>query len=1199
MLDKNLQKNNLKHFFESRIFSRGVTYYNANLVASLKAFPDKDPAKIKIKGEVAGSDYYHTSMTFDLRIDKFSGLDCDCPYDDNCKHLVALGLEFIDLLQEFASSHNCDFNSADLRAALIGWVNKQKLARNYQKFKEDSGEDGREDEITEGAIEEIGKEAGNRFHDMTRKELVNHLKTSLSMGDAPLEAINGIINELSLRAAADDAGTANYEQSRITPLPLPYPDHNKAYPQQAGEFNPGKFFIVIEYDYNFDVHVHKSKGETINPEQILKKYSEMTENQKKLFEYLKKLHASWQFRGNIDYGELFGLIKNSGMKIFKKKGSYQWNTRFEKLFFAAEPEKIKAELILRKHCNQYYDHTRYDFFFKLSGIYEIKRYEQSSRLFCGSEHLIHIDGNKVHFHEVPSHLARLVSRVDLRRSNYYGRGDEFLQTKLAEDEIVGLNRIIGDGKKFLDLKTDLEADYDIRGFNKSAPLLAVDFCAEETSLDIKAMIDYGFFRQDVSETVYFARGKNSRGFKRREYKNQGKYAMEINDKDISYAPLAVEKEINLFKSYYDNAGFSKTLICRHSGEKQIFDFFRNNWPEIIKVADKNGYEIEFIRDKFNFAEENFRADFNIDLNAENDWLWFDVNCYCGNDKIGLEDLRQYVENGKEFIKMENGRLLKIANFEELERFILMLESFYARENGFEGRLYHAPELENIFTGSKYYNAKVKNSFNKFIKEAKRGKPVEKIKLKPAFNKIMRPYQKEGVYWLYFLRKYRFAGILADDMGLGKTLQTLAILEMEKKENKPSIVICPKSILYNWESEAKKFVPDLKTAVIDGLPAERKAAIKKAKKCDLIITGYATMKRDAEIYEKEKIKFNYCVLDEAQFIKNHATKNARIVKKINADFRLALTGTPLENSVSEIWSVFDFLMPGFLGSYGAFVKKFQNPIMKQNNAVAMEHLREKIKCFMLRRTKGEVLKELPPKVEQTAHCRLEKAQNILYQEILSSVKAEIFTAVQKKGFNKSRIHILAGLTKLRQVCNHPALLLKNKNYAKYESAKLEMFAELLDEIVGNKRKVLVFSQFTQMLDILAAELKKNKISFNYLSGKTKNRQELVDDFNNSGDKRVFLISLKAGGTGLNLTSADNVIIFDPWWNPSVENQAVDRAHRIGQTKSVNVYRLITLGTIEEKIVKLQEKKKFLFDNLVGESGKIFQKLTWDDIKELFK
>ncbi len=1220
MFNKKSLKNNLRNFFTSRIFSRGVEYYNGNCVESLKVFPAKDEKKIKIMGEVAGSDYYNANMSFDLKNNKFSGMDCDCPYDDNCKHLAALGLEFIELSEKFYSDSGFDFdNDKNFKEKLISWTNNLKKARNYKGYKDESyaydyaenddfyddKELDRREAIADRELEEKimdrkekTEEQNNFYAGRTREELMEELKVWASTGGAPGGAIDGVIHELALRSV-DYIGGEN--KQNINPPAAPAASKTEKIKQKK-EFDPAEFQMVIQYDYGFDIHIHKGKNKTIGPSQIFQDYSGFSKTQKQLFKFIKKFYTPWKFSDNIDYGELFNLIKHSGLKIFKQRG-YHWNIRLQELFFAEKPEKIKAELILKKHNDLSYGYIKHAFVFKLNEIYEFKDGERNNRLFFGNEYLTYISANTIHFYKIPSILIKIISRVELRRSRYYGYGDNFLQIALEDDEIINLNQVINDGKKYLDLKTNLKADYNIQKFNKSDKCIAVDFDHSKESLEVKPAIDYGFCLQNVSETIYYAKGKYNRGFKRREYKYQDKYAMEINDKSILYAPLAIKKEIDLFKNFYnqEQTGFTKTLKCGRNGEKQIFEFFKNHWPEVKKIADKNGYKIIFTRDEFSFAEENFRADFNVGLDAENDWLWFDVNCYGGKDKISLEDLKKYVEDKKEFIKMDDGRFLKIANFEELERFVMMLESFYAREQGggFEGKLYHAPELENIFTSSKYYNAQVENSFNKFIKEAKSGKPVKKVKLKPRFNKIMRDYQKTGVDWFYFLRKYRFAGVLADDMGLGKTLQALALVEMERKQNKPSIVICPKSILYNWKAEAEKFAPNLKAAIVDGFPAERKAMIKAAKKSDLIITGYATMQKDAEAYEKEKIKFNYCILDEAQFIKNHTTKNARIVKKINADYRLALTGTPLENNVSEIWSIFDFLMPGFLGSYKVFVKKFQNPIMKRNNAAALDNLRKKVECFMLRRVKGEVLKELPPKIEQVSHCHLEKAQNILYQEILANVKSEIFTAVSEKGFNQARIHILAGLMKLRQVCNHPVLLLKDKNYTKYESAKLNMFTELIDEIVGNKKKVLVFSQFTKMLDILSKELEKKEINYNYLSGQTKNRQELVDDFNNNIDKQVFLISLKAGGTGLNLTAADNVIIFDPWWNPSVENQAIDRAHRIGQKNSVNVYRLITLGTIEEKIVKLQERKKFLFDSLVGESKDLFQKLTWEDVQDLFK
>jgi SNF2 family DNA or RNA helicase len=1197
MFNKKLLKSGLKEFFESHIFSRGVKYYNDNSVEGLKIFSVKDKKKIEIRGEVAGRDYYNASMFFDLKNNKFNGLDCDCPYYDNCKHLAALGLEFIDLLEELAGE-NADFDmDKNYREKLINWINKQEKAKNYKGY----GDEGRgdddvedddayedEDDVMEGEFEEINNQDGGRYKNMSKEELLGELKNLIDIGDAPDRAVDGIIYELALRGA-DYIGVAN-NKNKTNSKNLAMQNGNKK--QTVGfsrEYNINDYYIVVDtgYNNNISVNIKKNKNSTVSAEVCLNNCRSLTEKQKELLQFLKKYNS---YYAKTNHEKLFALLNESGLKVY-------WEDEKNEIKFLSDSDgqKIKVSLSLKNIKDKYDDKIKKEFIFKLDESYKNKK--MFAMLF-DQEGFAVIDNYEASFYKIPASVIKILSRINIK-DNYHAGYDEYkkqFETALNEDEIIKINNIIKDCNEYLDFTSELKPNFKITEFTEVKPCMLADYNSKKDILEVRAAVDYGVEKINVGESVYRDRRRGQDEFSRM---SMDKYVIKISENNIDYALANKEKEIELYKFFCYSGqeyGFKRNVTCRWEGEKEIFKYFAKHWENIKNL----GHQIIFVRDEFSFAKENFRADFNVDLNAENDWLWFDVNCYGGEDKISLEDLRKYVEDKKEFIKMNGGRMMKIANFEELERFIMMLESFYAREQGgFEGKLYHAPELENIFTNSKYYSAKVEDSFNKFIKEAKSGKPVKKVKLKPEFNKIMRAYQKEGVDWFYFLRQYRFAGVLADDMGLGKTLQALVLVEKEKIKNKPSIVVCPKSILYNWELEAKKFAPKLKTAVVDGLPAEREKIIKNAKKIDLIITGYATMKKDAEIYEKNKIKFNYCILDEAQFIKNHATKNARIMKKINADYRLALTGTPLENSVSEIWSIFDFLMPGFLGSYKAFVKKFQNPIMKYNSAAALEHLRKKVECFMLRRTKGEVLKELPPKVEQVSHCHLEKAQNILYQEILANVKSEIFATVKERGFNQSRIHILAGLTKLRQVCNHPALLLKDKNYVKYESAKLNMFMELMDEIIGNKRKVLVFSQFTKMLDILAEELKKNKIDFNYLSGQTKNRQGLVDDFNNNSGKRVFLISIKAGGTGLNLTSADNVIIFDPWWNPSVENQAIDRAHRIGQKNSVNVYRLITLGTIEEKIVKLQERKKFLFDNLVGESKNLFQKLTWEDVKELFK
>ncbi|MCK5510911.1 DEAD/DEAH box helicase [Candidatus Parcubacteria bacterium] len=1184
-----LLKSSLKRLAGSVIYSRGMGYYRLGHVESLRVFLfGSEKNKIEIRGEIAGTSDYKASLEFDLQKIKFTDSDCSCPCDFDCKHSVALGLKFADFFQAFLNQVDESYReiSADgLRKKLVDWVNNQDLAKNYafdeydeERDYEIERESEEDDEIIDGEFEDIEP----YYKNQTKDELMDELKDALDIGDAPRDVIDRLIRAIA------DKGMDKKVKKKNTVIPSTFPRTPK-WQYVRKKFNAEKYYIVIKINYNnkiSSVEIKKNNHVAMEPGIFLQDYDDVTKIQKELFKFLESVN----FYYNIsNYEKLFKLLRDSEIKIFFEKKSNASELIFVK---ELENEKIKCELNLLSRICGYGEKSQKKFVFKLDDEYKESK---PFLFFFGKKSVVKIDGQNVSFHELSESLVKLLESVELEKYRY-NEYKKYFETILKEDEVIKLNEIIKDCRKYLDLKTKIKPDFQVIKSVLAEPCMLVGYDNKKDLLEIQAVIDYGIEKVDVGRSVrrYHSKGRDS--FQRW---GDDKYIIKTSKEKIEYAPIKRKKEIDLYRQFCyfgKDCGFKRSVECKVEGEKEIFKYFKNHWENVEKL----GYKIEFINDEFQFIKEDFTAGFNVDLNAENDWLRFDVDCHCGKDKIGLNDLKKYITDKKEFIKLNNGKILKITNPEELERFILMLESFHAKENNnFEGKLYHAAELEYIFTSSDYYNAKVEKSFKNFIKEAKSGKPIRKIKLPTRFDKVLRDYQKDGINWFYFLRKYRFAGILADDMGLGKTLQTLVLIEKEKVKNKPSIVICPKTLLYNWQSEVEKFTPKLKTIVIDGFPEERKKLIKQAKNCDLVITGYASMQKDYEVYDKQKVKFNYCVLDEAQFIKNHATKNAQIVKKINADYRLALTGTPLENSVSEIWSIFDFLMPGFLGSFNAFKKKFQTPIMKHSDKLALRNLRKKIECFMLRRSKSEVLKELPPKIEQVSRCHLEKAQNILYQEILTNVKKEIFDTVKEKGFNKSRIHILAGLTKLRQVCNHPVLLLKDKDYTKYESAKLNMFMELIDEIVSSKNKVLVFSQFTKMLDILAKELNKNNISYSYLSGKTNKRQDVIKDFNENSDKQVFLISLKAGGTGLNLTSASNVIIFDPWWNPSVENQAIDRTHRIGQKKSVNVYRLIMNGTIEERIVKLQEKKKFLFDSLIGESKDLFVKLTWDDIKGLFE
>ena len=462
---------------------------------------------------------------------------------------------------------------------------------------------------------------------------------------------------------------------------------------------------------------------------------------------------------------------------------------------------------------------------------------------------------------------------------------------------------------------------------------------------------------------------------------------------------------------------------------------------------------------------------------------------------------------------------------------------------------------------------------------------------------LRPYQVEGVHWLERLRMMYLNGILADDMGLGKTLQAIAAITQHHNQNKGShsLIVCPTSLLYNWKEELHKFNSQLKVLVIDGIPNARKKLLAKIDETDVIVTSYTLLQKDIETYSQSN--FAYAVLDEAQHIKNRGTRNAKSVKQIQSTHRLILTGTPIENSLEDLWSLMDYLMPSFLSSYDRFLEKYIR-VSGQQHAQNIEYLRRKVSPFILRRMKTEVLHDLPPVSEITYHCQLSEVQQELYRSYAASARDELVKMVERDGFDKVQIHVLATLTRLKQICCHPAIFAKEKAEPG-DSSKYEMLLELLQTLIEGRHKTVIFSQYTGMLQIMREDFQQKGISFSYLDGSTKNRLEIVNEFNADLKIPVFLVSLKAGGTGLNLTGADTVIHYDMWWNPAVENQATDRVHRLGQKNSVSAYKLITLGTIEEKIVEMQRRKKGLVKKVVSCDDEAIAKLTWEDVLELLQ
>jgi len=469
-----------------------------------------------------------------------------------------------------------------------------------------------------------------------------------------------------------------------------------------------------------------------------------------------------------------------------------------------------------------------------------------------------------------------------------------------------------------------------------------------------------------------------------------------------------------------------------------------------------------------------------------------------------------------------------------------------------------------------------------VRNQERGRlALESEPLPPDLDKILRPYQKDGVAWLRFLEHNLFGGILADDMGLGKTLQTLTWLTLVRHHaeamGKPALIICPSSLVDNWADEAARFTPGLRVLTLSG--GERHEKWSALATADLVVTSYALLRRDIE--QLGSMVFSAAVLDEAQHIKNRSTQNAQATKRLKAVHRLVLTGTPIENSVADLWSIMDFLMPGYLGPYEQFRLGYEAPIGRggQEAETAQNKLRRKLRPFLLRRMKQEVAKDLPPKIEKLATCVMTRDQQLVYKNILEASQRKINALVAKSGFQRSRMEILATLLRLRQVCCHLELLKLKDLDSQYPSGKMELFFELLDEAIDGGHRVLVFSQFTSMLAILRRELEGRGLAYSYLDGSTQDRLTVVKEFNTNPAIPVFLISLKAGGTGLNLTAADTVIHFDPWWNPAVEAQATDRAHRIGQTSVVTSIKLITRDTVEHRVIAMQEKKRALISGLL--------------------
>jgi len=593
-------------------------------------------------------------------------------------------------------------------------------------------------------------------------------------------------------------------------------------------------------------------------------------------------------------------------------------------------------------------------------------------------------------------------------------------------------------------------------------------------------------------------------------------------------------------------------------------------------------------------------DFGLSLSEDGSIIHMNINLENVTDEE-LAELLEAIKRGKKYYRLKSGSIINLGSVES-SQLVGLINSLDIQKGDVDGSMFKIPlsrcmYIEHYLKEKKVENVKIDTRLGYVMKNILCPSEME-VKLPACLKEVMRNYQVTGVKWLQTMASYSFGGILADDMGLGKTLQVLAFIASEKERGEkkagvPCIVVAPTSVIYNWKSEAKKFTPELKVAVITGIKDNRNLLINRYKDYDLIVTSYGLLKNDIENYQKKE--FLYIFLDEAQNIKNPETLNANSVKSLSARCAFALTGTPIENRLTELWSIFDFIMPGLLPERMKFKRAYEEPIIKDRNPEKMAELSGMIKPFIIRRLKREVLSELPEKIETNCLTEMKAGQKKLYAAFYKDFKRELIPKLEQSGMAGNHIEVLSALTRLRQICAHPGTFLDDYTGG---SSKLDLAMDIIERSIGSGHSVLLFSQFTKMLQIISGELERNNINYYYLDGKMKSEDRMIEVDNFNYDKEsVFLVSLKAGGTGLNLTKADVVIHFDPWWNPAVETQASDRAHRFGQKNVVQVYNLMTEGTIEEMMARLKARKKDLLEGLIRPGENFLGGLSENEIKDL--
>ena len=682
------------------------------------------------------------------------------------------------------------------------------------------------------------------------------------------------------------------------------------------------------------------------------------------------------------------------------------------------------------------------------------------------------------------------------------------------------------------------------------------------------------------------------------YGNMIRNVLDHHDTELEWERAAaanrdVESEddfIEALLKYFPNIDYQDQLLFVDRSDDAVFDLMNEGLDELLGICEVH------LTDRFRRLHLRRQVKVEMGISVEGNLLDLSLEVEDLSEEELLDLLYSYKEK-KRYIRLKNGDYLKLDESETVEQLSSLMEMMRISPKEFvKGKMqipsYRALYLDKMLEQTQEIYADRDRRFKKLIKEFKTVEDAD-YDVPDSLKSVLRNYQKDGYRWLRTLDAYGFGGILADEMGLGKTVQVIAVLlAVAKEQTQPSLIVSPASLVYNWQEELKKFAPSLSVALVTGTKKERASMISRYRDNHVLVTSYDLLKRDIDQYEGKE--FRFMVIDEAQYIKTRTTAAAKAVKLVCAQTKFALTGTPIENRLSELWSIFDFLMPGFLYEYSVFRSDLETPIVKHEDEGVSKRLSRMVSPFVLRRRKQDVLKDLPEKLEEVQYAAMDTKQRRLYEAQVTRMKQSLKKQSDEE-FGRKRIEILAQLTRIRQICCDPAMYLENYDG---ESAKREACMDLLQSAAEGGHKVLVFSQFTTMLELLECDLDQAGLAYYKITGATpkEKRIELVKQFNED-DTPVFLISLKAGGTGLNLTGADIVVHYDPWWNLAVQDQATDRAHRIGQTRKVTVYKLIMKNTIEEKILEMQEKKRKLADDILNSEAAGSSVISREDLLEI--